>query len=80
MFVFIIVFMSHLCTKSVTPITLRLKKHHVTELEHENRWQNQTLTKNAMFKTVCPTRVDSTLHFFSCHEPEIECKAIPHQV
>ena len=50
----------------VTPGTFRLRKHHVTELEHvsyKNRWQNQKLTKNAMFKTVCPTWIDSTLYF-----------------
>ena len=60
---------------------LRLSKHTVTELEHvsyENRLAKSKAHKNAMFKTVCPTCI--FIDIFSCHEPEIECKAIPYQV
>jgi len=76
-------FISYLCTKSVTPITLRLSKNHVTELEYvsyENRCQNQTLTKKRHVKNSVSYLKWQHITFVSCHEPHIQWKAIPYQV
>ena len=41
-------------------------------------WPNQKLTKNAMFKTVCPTCIDSTLHPASvAGPPSLTSRGVP---